>query len=86
MERYYEVVFMQDKHRRRLCWGDYNANKSLSCADILKINGFIEPAIWSGLDVVMVVGEEDDFKITTKADLERFKQIQMKVKEEEQGY
>lgn len=56
--------------------GDYyDANMRLSDADILKINGSTEPAILAGMDVVMVDGEEDNFKITTKEDLERYKQI-----------
>lgn len=52
----------------------YDANKKLSEAEILKINGSTEPAILAGMDVVMVEGEEDNFKITTREDLERFRQ------------
>ena len=40
--------------------------------DILKINGSTEPAVLAGMDIVMIAGEEENFKITTKADLERF--------------
>lgn len=59
--------------------GDYfDANMRLSDADILKINGSTEPAILAGMDVVMVEGEEDNFKITTKEDLERYKHIKQK--------
>jgi len=53
----------------------YEANKSLLPEKILAINGSTEPAILAGLDVVMIPGEEGNFKITTKADLERFQQI-----------
>ena len=37
-----------------------------------KLRGTTEPAIMAGLDIVMVDGEESNFKITTPADLERF--------------
>lgn len=53
----------------------YEANKSLLPEKILAINGSTEPAILAGLDVAMIPGEEGNFKITTKADLERFQQI-----------
>lgn len=52
----------------------YNANCSIDKTDFLKINGSTEPAIMAGLDIVMVEGEEENFKITTKEDLERFRQ------------
>ena len=52
----------------------YEANKKLSEEEILKINGSTEPAILAGMDVIMVEGEEDNFKITTKEDLSRFAQ------------
>lgn len=52
----------------------YEANKALFPAKITEINGSTEPAILAGLDVVMIPGEESNFKITTRADLERFKQ------------
>ncbi len=40
---------------------------------ILSINGSTEPAILAGLDVAMIPGEEENFKITTREDLERFR-------------
>ncbi len=40
--------------------------------DILKINGSTEPAVKAGMDIAMIPGDEGNFKITTKADLERF--------------
>jgi len=51
----------------------YEANKALLPEKILAINGSTEPAILAGLDVAMIPGDEGNFKITTKADLERFK-------------
>ena len=42
---------------------------------ILSINGSAEPAVLAGMDVAMVPGDENNFKITTKADLERFCRI-----------
>lgn len=42
---------------------------------ILSINGSTEPAIMAGLDVAMIPGEEANFKITTKEDLERFRKL-----------
>ncbi|MCM1468523.1 MAG: 2-C-methyl-D-erythritol 4-phosphate cytidylyltransferase [Alistipes sp.] len=42
---------------------------------IFKINGSTEPAVMAGMDIVTVPGNERNFKITTKEDLERFKQI-----------
>lgn len=53
----------------------YNANLDLLPEKILQINGSTEPAILMGLDVVMVPGDEDNFKITTPNDLERFVEI-----------
>jgi len=52
----------------------YEANQKLFPEKILEINGSTEPAIMAGLDVVMIPGDEGNFKITTKADLERFQQ------------
>lgn len=53
----------------------YVANKCLLPDAILKINGSTEPAIMAGMDIAMIPGDEGNFKITTKADLERFSQI-----------
>lgn len=52
----------------------YEANKALLPDEILKINGSTEPAILAGMDIVMIDGNEENFKITTKMDLERFRQ------------
>lgn len=51
----------------------YQANKVLLPDRILNINGSTEPAILYGMNVSMIDGDENNFKITTKADLERFK-------------
>lgn len=51
----------------------YEANQSLLPDKIFAINGSTEPAILAGLDIAMIPGEEGNFKITTKADLERFR-------------
>lgn len=41
-------------------------------SDIFKITGSTEPARLAGLDVVMVEGDDHNYKITTEADLARF--------------
>lgn len=51
------------------------ANRRLLPDKILKINGSTEPAIMSGMDIAMIPGDENNFKITTQADLERFRGI-----------
>lgn len=51
------------------------ANRRLLPDEILKINGSTEPAILSGMDIAMIPGDEANFKITTKADLERMKAV-----------
>ena len=53
----------------------YEANRALLPEKILKINGSTEPAIMAGMKVAMIPGDEGNFKITTKTDLERFEQI-----------
>ena len=53
----------------------YEANRTLFPDKIKQINGSTEPAIMAGLDIVMIDGEESNFKITTQADLQRFQQI-----------
>lgn len=50
------------------------ANETLMPEKILAINGSTEPAIMAGMDVAMIDGDEKNFKITTKADLEKFKE------------
>lgn len=53
----------------------YEANIRLLPDRILRINGSTEPAILAGMDIVMIPGDEENFKITTKTDLERFQKI-----------
>ena len=43
--------------------------------DILSVNGSTEPAVKAGMDIAVVRGDENNFKITTKHDLERFEEI-----------
>ncbi len=51
------------------------ANRKLLPDGILNINGTSEPAIISGMDVTMIEGDENNFKITTKDDLKRFESM-----------
>lgn len=53
----------------------YAASCRLLPDKILEINGSAEPAVMAGLDVVMIPGDEKNFKITTKHDLEKFQEI-----------
>ncbi len=48
------------------------ANRRLLPDKILEINGSTEPAVMAGMDIAMIPGDENNFKITTQADLERF--------------
>lgn len=57
-------------------FGKYReANRALLPERILRINGSTEPAVMAEMDIVMIPGDEGNFKITTKADLERFREI-----------
>ena len=53
----------------------YDANVRLLPEEILAINGSTEPAIMADMDVAMIPGDENNFKITTVQDLERFQQL-----------
>ncbi|SCW31995.1 2-C-methyl-D-erythritol 4-phosphate cytidylyltransferase [Lachnospiraceae bacterium C10] len=53
----------------------YEANMALMPDNIHMICGASEPAIIRGMDIVMIPGDEDNFKVTTIADLNRFKSI-----------
>ena len=48
------------------------ANEKLLPDEILKINGSTEPAVMAGLDVAMIPGDENNYKVTTKKDIDRF--------------
>lgn len=63
-------LFILDKY--------YEACKALLPDKILQINGSTEPAIMDGMDIVMVPGDEQNFKITTPADLIKFEHIMNK--------
>lgn len=49
------------------------ANKRLLPDELLLINGATEPAVLAGMDVVMIEGDEYNYKVTTYMDLERFR-------------
>jgi 2-C-methyl-D-erythritol 4-phosphate cytidylyltransferase len=49
------------------------ANESLSREEILAVRGSTEPAVSAGMKMVLVPGEESNYKITTKEDFERFR-------------
>ncbi len=51
------------------------ANERLLPKGILNMKGSTEPAVLAGLDVVTIPGDERNFKITTRDDLERFRQL-----------
>ena len=57
----------------------YAANTALLPDRILAINGATEPAIMAGMNIAMIPGNEKNCKVTTAADLERFKQIKEEV-------
>lgn len=58
------------------CLGKYyEANRALMPDQILAINGSTEPAVMAGMRMAVIPGDEANFKITTKADLERFRQM-----------
>lgn len=52
-----------------------DANKRLLPDRIRKINGSTEPAMLAGMDVALVPGDENNFKITTMEDLQRFRRV-----------
>lgn len=62
----------------------YEANRRLLPDTILTINGSTEPAVMAGLDIVMIPGDEGNFKITTKEDLERFRNVLIQRQQEHQ--
>ena len=51
------------------------ANKALLPNKILGITGSTEPAIMTGLNIAVVSGDEENFKITTETDLRRFQEL-----------
>lgn len=56
------------------CFTKYmEANRVLLPDKIGQIKGSTEPAVMAGMDIVMIPGDERNFKVTTQDDLERFK-------------
>lgn len=60
----------------------YDANRALLPHRILTVKGSTEPAVLAGMDVVMIDGDEGNFKITTQGDLKRFQEIVSAVDDE----
>ena len=57
-------------------FGKYlEANERLFPDTIYRINGSTEPAILAGMDIHMIKGDEENYKITTPLDLEKFQRI-----------
>lgn len=52
----------------------YNALKDLTLQELNDIHGSTEPAYRAGLRIALVSGEERNYKVTTKEDLDRFSQ------------
>lgn len=40
----------------------------------LQVNGSTEPAVLAGMDIAMIPGDENNYKITTGTDLKRFRE------------
>lgn len=53
----------------------YKINTEMTVDEINCVHGSTEPAYKNGLDIVLIPGEEKNFKITTKEDFERFRLI-----------
>ena len=51
----------------------YSANMSLSQEELYKINGSTEPAYMAGMNIRIISGDENNYKITSKVDLEKFR-------------
>jgi 2-C-methyl-D-erythritol 4-phosphate cytidylyltransferase len=52
-----------------------SANEALLPDKILQIICSTEPAVMCGMDIAMIPGDENNFKITTAKDLERYESI-----------
>lgn len=63
------------------CLGKYyEANRRLFPEKILKIHGSSEPALLAGMDITVIPGDEMNFKITTREDMEKFLGIVNRIK------
>lgn len=56
----------------------YDANCAMLPDKILEVKGSTEPAVLAGMDVIMIAGDERNFKITTQEDLRKFEEIAAK--------
>lgn len=63
----------------------YEANRRLFPDRVYTINGSTEPAIMAGMDIAMIPGDENNFKITTTEDMMRFSHIMEKRMKKEAG-
>lgn len=67
-------VFKLDKYisanERLIIRGEDNA--IMDNSPIYKVNGSTEPAIMAGMNIAMIPGNENNYKITTRTDLDRF--------------
>lgn len=71
-------VFVFGKYleaNRRLLDMVEDAGNGVNQAAILAVNGSTEPAIMAGMNIAMISGDEKNFKITTKEDLEHFRRL-----------
>ncbi len=83
--QYEDGVFTGTAERAKLAAGQapegfllgryYEATKSLLPDRILHITGSLQAALEAGMDAVPISGDEGNFKITTMADLDKFRQI-----------
>ncbi len=56
-------------------YGKYlEAYRRLSAVQIASLHGSTEPAIMAGMDIAMLPGDENNYKITTPMDLKRYQQ------------
>lgn len=60
----------------------YRANTALTPEQISEIKGSTEPAVMAGMDIAVIPGEEKNFKVTTREDLQRFRSYM----EQEKGF
>lgn len=52
----------------------YDASCAMLPERILSVKGSTEPAVLAGMDVIMIDGDERNFKITTQEDLKKFQE------------
>ena len=53
----------------------YRANMALTRESLAQVHGSTEPAVLAGMNIAMIPGDENNFKVTTDADMERFRSI-----------